>query len=80
MCVFPDAQNAALAACDMQHAIRVLDQDSGESARGFQGRVGLHFGMLLDEGDDVFGDTVNTAAQPCCFVQTGPNTGFWAVN
>ena len=33
MCVFPDAENAALAACDMQHAIQMLDEQVGDTLR-----------------------------------------------
>ena len=63
MCVFPDVENAALAASAMLHGVRGLDDDPAITTHGLQARVGLHFGMVLDEGDDMFGDTVNTAAR-----------------
>ncbi|MEM7405777.1 MAG: adenylate/guanylate cyclase domain-containing protein [Pseudomonadota bacterium] len=63
MCVFTEAEHAALAACDMQVRIQELEQESTGPARDLQARVGAHYGMVLDEGKDVFGDTVNTAAR-----------------
>jgi class 3 adenylate cyclase len=60
MCVFPDADRASLAAIDMQLAIATLPAASGVR-RAI--RIGLHAGQLLEEQDDVFGDTVNTAAR-----------------
>ncbi len=58
MCVFGRADDAAAAACEMQSVI---------DAKRFSGyhvqvHIGLHYGPVLVEGDDVFGDTVNTAA------------------
>jgi adenylate cyclase len=63
MCVFPDVEQAALAASEMQHAVHALDNDPSVTPHGLQACVGLHFGVVLDEGDDVFGDAVNTAAR-----------------
>ncbi|MCC7081006.1 MAG: adenylate/guanylate cyclase domain-containing protein [Burkholderiales bacterium] len=60
MCVFPDADRASLAATDMQLAVSSLPPTSGVS-RAI--RIGLHAGPLIQERDDVFGDTVNTAAR-----------------
>jgi adenylate cyclase len=53
LCVFPDSAAAVRAACDMQLAA------IGRCAV----RVGMHWGDVLASGDDVFGDTVNTAAR-----------------
>ena len=56
--MFPDVENAALAASDVARSAGMT-----RTTHGLQARVGLHFGMVLDEGDDIFGDTVNTAAR-----------------
>jgi adenylate cyclase len=60
MCVFPTADATFVAATDMQ--IKV------DSLRVVQGvkrmiRVGFHFGPVIEDGNDVFGDTVNVAAR-----------------
>jgi adenylate cyclase len=60
LCVFADADAAVLAACEM-HA-RVREKQSAQ-ARKIAIRIGLHHGPVLVTADDVFGDTVNTAAR-----------------
>lgn len=58
MCVFRRADDAVDAACEMQQAIDAK-RPGGQHVRI---HIGLHYGPVLVEGDDVFGDTVNTAA------------------
>ena len=58
MCVFRRADDAAGAAREMQSTI---DAKRLGNYR-VQIHIGLHYGPVLVEGDDVFGDTVNTAA------------------
>jgi class 3 adenylate cyclase len=58
MCVFPTADMAVLAASEMQSL--VSSRNPGN--HGLTMHVGLHYGTVLLEGDDVFGDTVNAAA------------------
>jgi len=58
MCVFPDADLAVLAASDMQ--AQVSSSKPGNYPVSIH--VGLHFGPVLVEENDVFGDTVNVAA------------------
>ncbi len=58
MCVFRRADDAAAAACEMQETIDAK-RPGGQRV---QIHIGLHHGPVLLEGDDVFGDTVNTAA------------------
>jgi class 3 adenylate cyclase len=60
MAVFESADAALQAAVDMQH--QVLQRPAvGDVRLGI--RVGFHAGPVLEEGGDVFGDAVNTAAR-----------------
>lgn len=60
MCVLPDADGACLAAMDMQLKISALPVVSGVQ-RAI--RAGFHVGSVIEENNDVFGDTVNLAAR-----------------
>ncbi len=60
MCVLPHADSGCLAATDMQTKIDALPVVSNVK-RAI--RVGFHFGPVLEEHNDVFGDTVNLAAR-----------------
>ncbi len=60
MCTFPDAQTAFKAACAMQNAVRDKRPPEGIAMHI---RVGFHYGNVLCEANDVFGDTVNVAAR-----------------
>lgn len=60
MCTFPTADDAAEAAVRMQEA--VLEQ-IGFTGLQLRIRVGFHFGEVILENDDVFGDAVNLAAR-----------------
>jgi adenylate cyclase len=60
MCVLPTADNACLAAMDMQLKISALPAVSGVQ-RAI--RAGFHAGPVIEENNDVFGDTVNLAAR-----------------
>jgi adenylate cyclase len=60
MCVLPDADSACLAAMDMQLKISALAIVSGVQ-RAI--RAGFHVGAVIEENNDVFGDTVNLAAR-----------------
>jgi len=61
MCRFPDADAAAAAALDMQ------EQVSGASITGggmnLAIHVGFHYGAVVEEEGDVFGDAVNVASR-----------------
>jgi adenylate cyclase len=61
MCVFPDADSAASAAAEMQLAI--AQRPPLERGKKLTIRVGFHVGPVIQEGDDVFGDSVNVAAR-----------------
>jgi adenylate cyclase len=58
MCVFPSADLAVLAASDMQAQVSAARPGNYPVSI----HVGLHYGPVLVEEDDVFGDTVNVAA------------------
>ena len=68
MCVFPDADSAILAACEMQAQIH--QRHNGQN-RKIAIRVGLHHGPVLLDGDDVYGDAVNTASRMAQFAASG---------
>jgi len=60
MVVFPSAEEGLLAACEIQQRITALPPISGNTLAI---RVGCHWGPVIEEGKDFFGDTVNTAAR-----------------
>ncbi len=60
MAVFPDADAALQAASEMQLKVTALPS-FGETRLAI--RIGFHFGAVLEEAADVFGDAVNTAAR-----------------
>ncbi len=60
MCTFPEAVYAALAASDMHLKVREL---SASSKTNMQVKVGVHYGTVLEEDNDIFGDAVNVAAR-----------------
>lgn len=58
MCVFPSADKAVLAASEMQSVVTL----SKPGNYPVMIHIGLHYGPVLMEESDVFGDTVNAAA------------------
>ncbi len=60
MCVLPSADSGCLAATDMHHKIMTLPMVSNVKRSV---RIGFHFGVVIEENNDVFGDTVNLAAR-----------------
>ena len=60
MAVFPDADQAAEAAAEMQ--ARISEQPAVGRVR-LAIRVGFHFGPAIEVDGDVFGDSVNVAAR-----------------
>lgn len=60
MCVFATADDAAHAAREMQLGVAQLRTEGSEK---LMIRVGFHFGPVIQEGEDVFGDSVNVAAR-----------------
>jgi class 3 adenylate cyclase len=68
MAVFDTAQAGMEAACSMQQRVDDLPPVSGIKLAI---RVGFHFGPALEEDDDVFGDTVNTASRMAGLAKAG---------
>ena len=64
MCAFPDAASAATAATDMQLAVT-------EEHAPLTIRIGFDSGPVIEERDDLFGDTVNVAARMAELAQPG---------
>lgn len=60
MCTFASAEDALLAACAMQNAV---EKGRFEGGCPMHIRVGFHYGDVIREEGDVFGDTVNVAAR-----------------
>ena len=60
MCVFPTAAAATEAAADMQTRVEMQEPVAGQH---LQIRIGVQFGPVLEEGQDVFGDCVNVASR-----------------
>lgn len=61
MCAFPGADAAANAAGEMQRQIAL--RPPLKEGKKLTIRVGFHFGPVIQEGEDVFGDSVNVAAR-----------------
>jgi class 3 adenylate cyclase len=66
MCVLPDADSGCLAVIDMQFKISALPAVS-DVKRAI--RAGFHVGPVIEENNDVFGDTVNLAARMAGFAK-----------
>jgi len=60
MCTFPTAEQAFHAGCAMQSAVENAKFQDGTPMHI---RIGFHFGEVIQEAGDVFGDTVNVAAR-----------------
>jgi adenylate cyclase len=60
MCVFPSANSAAEAAGEMQLQ---MSQRPAEGKAQLRIRIGFHYGPVIEEGEDVFGDSVNLASR-----------------
>lgn len=68
MCTFPDAITAFHASCAMQEAVE-KQRPGGEQP--IHVRIGLHYGEVQHENDDVLGDTVNVAAKVTAITRAG---------
>ncbi len=68
LCAFPSAAAAVEAAMAMQ--TEIADR-AADGAGALRIRVGLHFGEVIREGGDVFGDAVNVAARMAGLAASG---------
>jgi adenylate cyclase len=68
MCVFPDAEAAIHAACAMQIAI---ENDRPLNGTSMHIRIGINYGDVINEHNDVFGNTVNVAARVALVTRAG---------
>jgi class 3 adenylate cyclase len=60
LCTFPSAEQAMNAACEMQMAIKT---DNRSTDNAMYVRIGFHYGDVICEDGDVYGDTVNVASR-----------------
>lgn len=60
LCTFPSAENALNAACAMQLAVKA---DNDNAVHAMYIRIGFHYGDVICEDNDIYGDTVNVAAR-----------------
>ncbi|MBF0195920.1 MAG: adenylate/guanylate cyclase domain-containing protein, partial [Magnetococcales bacterium] len=60
MCTFPSADAAAQASVQMQERVADSAQEWGSTLTI---RIGFHFGDVIEENNDVFGDAVNLSAR-----------------
>ena len=67
MCTFPNAKLALNAACAMQTAVK---NSMADSKQPLSIRIGFHYGSVICEANDVFGDTVNVAARVAGFAKS----------
>ncbi len=63
MCTFPSALKAVEAAQDMQRAVETVKVSDLPGLTKLNLYVGFHYGPVIREGGDVFGDAVNLAAR-----------------
>lgn len=68
MCTFPSAEAAMQAACAMQIA---LQNSRSKDEYPMHIRIGFHYGDVIIETGDVFGDTVNVAARVAAITRAG---------
>jgi adenylate cyclase len=71
MSVFPSARQAAEAAVDMHQSITQALSIEHAQLRSLAVRVGFHFGPVISEAEDVFGDAVNVAARVLAHAKPG---------
>lgn len=68
MAIFPNAANAAYAAITMQTQVSAMRTSRGAPLAI---HAGFHYGPVIDDGKDVFGDSVNLAARLTSLAKAG---------
>jgi adenylate cyclase len=71
MCVFSTAREAMEAAVDMQRSVKQAGAVQNIDVRSLAVRVGFHYGPVISQGTDVFGDAVNVAARVVAHAKPG---------
>ncbi|MGC2048518.1 MAG: adenylate/guanylate cyclase domain-containing protein [Gallionella sp.] len=67
MCIFPTAELAFHASCAMQSAV---EKARYQDADPMHIRIGFHYGEVIRDSGDVYGDTVNLAARVSATTRT----------
>jgi len=67
MCTFPTAEQAFHASCAMQNAVENARYQNGDPMHI---RIGFHYGEVIRDSGDVYGDTVNVAARVSATTRT----------
>ena len=68
MCLFPSVEAALDAAVEMQ---RVGLREGAKAGPPLAVRIGCHFGVIVEHGEDIFGDVVNVASRVTAFASEG---------
>lgn len=68
MCIFPSAEAAFHASCAMQLAV---ENDRASNGSSLHIRIGFNYGDVINERNDVFGNTVNVAARVASITRAG---------
>jgi len=68
LCTFPSAEAAFNSACEMQMA---LHTDNQHTEHSMHIRIGFHYGDVICEDGDIFGDSVNIASRVAAITRAG---------
>lgn len=60
MCCYKSADDAIRAACEIHNRMELDDELKADAMAV---RIGIHYGSMIEDKDDIFGDTVNLAAR-----------------
>lgn len=70
LCLFPDAELAAFAAADLHAAVSSAHR-TGRCARPMRLRIGFEHGPVVEDGGELYGQTVHTAARLASMAKAG---------
>jgi hypothetical protein len=70
LCLFPSAELAAFAAADLHAAVSSAHR-SGRLARPMRLRIGFEHGPIVEDGGELYGQTVHTAARLSSMAKAG---------
>lgn len=66
LCIFPTAEAGCQAACAMQNAVKGMPPNEYKTMHI---RIGFHYGLVICEDNDVYGDIVNVAARVAAYAK-----------